>query len=282
MFPALSSEKAIAIPKPSPSNEPSVMNENQLKSDAEQRLISEQRPARKSVLWLCGIAAIGAVVILVITSRHRAAPEPVISPVQNPEAHETGEVARSTPEPVAAAAPAQVSTPPIPVAFPTNSDPSAVARELVKRLSEMQPDGITPESAAKWNRDLESLVEQGTAAVSPLREFFQSKADVRFDTGKTNLLGEPSLRMAFIEVLFNVPAPDNVYLQEEVLRTTTDPAEVALLAHQLEAQEPGKYRDLIISTAQASLAQSRAGVWRGRDASPLVKILKQYGVESPQ
>jgi len=162
-------------------------------------------------------------------------------------------------------------------------DPTAKARELIKSLSEvnLDPGQLTPEKAAQWQRDLEQLVEQGTAAVQPLREFFESRAEVRFDSGPgTNLLQEPSLRIAFLEVLFNIPAPDNVDLQEEVLRVTNDPAEVALLARQLEAQEPGKDRDLIISTAKISLAQARAGMWPGRDPNALVKILKQFGEES--
>jgi len=42
---------------------------------------------------------------------------------------------------------------------------------------------------------------------------------VRFDSGPgTNLLQEPTLRIAFIEVLFNIPSPDNVDLQEQLLQ----------------------------------------------------------------
>jgi hypothetical protein len=155
-----------------------------------------------------------------------------------------------------------------------SADRSVQARELVKRLSEIQPDSVTWESADKWTQDLESLVEQGTAAIAPLDDFFNSGADVRFDTGKTNLLSEPSLRMAFIEVLFNVPAPENVELQGRLLRNTTDPAEVALLARQLEAQEPGKYHDLIVYQAQVALDQASHGQWPGRDTKPLLKMLK--------
>ena len=141
----------------------------------------------------------------------------------------------------------------------------------------MQPGGVTAETAAKWHRDLEALVEQGTAAVPPLREFFQSRADVRFDSGPgTNLLQEPTLRIAFIEVLFNIPAPENVDVEEQLLRDTRDPDEVALLARQLESQEPGKYKDLIVWAAQTSLEQTLAGQWPGRKTDALQKILSQY------
>jgi len=141
----------------------------------------------------------------------------------------------------------------------------------------MQPGGVTPETAAKWHHDLEALIEQGTAAVPPLREFFQSRADVRFDSGPgTNLLQEPTLRIAFIEVLFNIPAPENVDLQAQLLRDTKDPDEVALLSRQLESQEPGKYSDLIVWAAQTSLRQVRAGQWPGRKTDALLKVLGKY------
>jgi len=142
----------------------------------------------------------------------------------------------------------------------------------------MQSGDITPEKVEKWHRNLEELIEQGTGAVPPLQEFFQSHTDVRFDSGPgTNLLEEPSLRIAFMKVLFNIPSPDNVNLQEQVLRTTTDPDEVALLARQLELQDPGTYRDLIVLTARVSLEQAKTGQWPGRDTGPLVKSLSHYG-----
>ena len=193
-------------------------------------------------MLLSTIAGVAAIVILIIATRQQPR-EQTAAPPPTAETPETSQATPVASEP--APTPMLVSASPSAIDSPTNSDRSAVARELVKRLSEveMQPGGVTPESAAKWNKDLESLVEQGTAAIAPLDEFFQSKVDVRFDTGSTNMLGEPTLRIAFIEVLFNVPAPDNVNLQEQLLQNTSDPAEVALLARQLEAQEPGKYQD---------------------------------------
>jgi hypothetical protein len=253
----------------------SLMKDNSIKSEAERPPAASQSPARKSVLILAGIIGLGAVALVVIASKHPKSGEQGHSPdavvvvgnktVETPQAQPI----ESSPSPV-------VTAPAIPAE--AEPDRAAIARELIKSLSELRPGEITPEKAAKWNRDLEQLVEQGTAVVPPLQEFFESHADVRFDSGPgTNLLAEPSLRIAFLEVLFNVPAPENVYLQEEVLRTTSDPAEVALLARQLEAQEPGKYHDLIVSTARASLAQARSGLWPGRDANALIKVLRQNG-----
>jgi hypothetical protein len=138
--------------------------------------------------------------------------------------------------------------------------------------------GVTPEYAAEWHRNFNELIEQGTAAVPALQEFFQKNEDMKFDTGPgTNLLGEPTLRIAFLKVLFDIPAPENVNLQEQVLRTTADPDEIALLARQLELQEPGKYREAIIAAAKAALQKAKNGELPGRDTGSLVKILEQYG-----
>jgi hypothetical protein len=250
-----------------------------MSSGPEQRPVAAQQPARKSVLLLSAIAGLIAIAIAVVASKHRAVEQsPAISPAQNNPAPETSEETHPALKTIRSASQSPADSPTV----PTNSDPSAAARELVKRLSEveMRPGGVTPESAAKWHQDLESLIEQGTAAVAPLQQFFQSRVDVRFDSGPdTNLLDDSTLRIAFIEVLFNIPSPDNVELQEQLLRDTTDPDEVALLARQLEAQEPGKYRDLIVWAAQTSLQQARNGQWPGRKTDPLLKVLNNYGIK---
>lgn len=97
---------------------------------------------------------------------------------------------------------------------------------MVNSLSEisLQAGELTAEKAAEWHRNLEKLLGQGRAAVPVLQEFFQKNQDVRFDSTRgTNLLGEPVLRIAFIKVLFDIPAPENVDLQERVLQATIDP-----------------------------------------------------------
>lgn len=104
---------------------------------------------------------------------------------------------------------------------------------------------------------------------------------MRFDSGaETNLLGDPTLRIAFMKVLFDIPTPDNVELQEQLLRTTTDPDEVALLARQLELQEPGVYRGIIIKAIKDSIMMAKNGELPDRDVTPLFEILAQYGITS--
>jgi hypothetical protein len=253
------------------------MNNTPISPSPERPPLAGQRAVRKSVLLLSAAAGLVAIAVVFVASKHRIVDQPpAISPAQNNPVPGTREATPAAQESIPSASRLSVET------IPTNADRAAVARELVKRLSEveMQPGGVTPESAAKWQRDLESLIEQGTAAVPPLQQFFQSRVDVRFDSGPgTNLLHESTLRMALIEVLLNVPSPDNVDLQEQLLHDTTDPDEVALLARQLEAQDPGKYRDLIVWAAQTSLQQARNGQWQGRKTEPLLKVLNKYGVK---
>jgi hypothetical protein len=252
------------------------MPKNATTSGPERRPAPPQSPARKSVLILTAVIGLGAVALVVVASKHRKPGDHAANPgAESAQVPESSEASKVAPEPVSPSpAPSAVTT------APSNPDPAAVARQLIKSLSEvkMQSGDITPEKAEKWHRNLEELIETGTAAVPPLQEFFQGHVDVRFDSGPgTNLLGEPSLRIAFMKVLFDIPSPDNVNLQEQVLRNTTDPGEVDLLARQLELQEPGTYRDLIVLTARVSLEQARTGQWPGRDTGPLVKILNQYG-----
>jgi hypothetical protein len=84
------------------------------------------------------------------------------------------------------------------------------------------------------------------------------------------------LRIAFLKVLFDIPGPANVELQARVLKTATDPAEIALIARQLEQQEPGKHEGMIIEAAREALEIARNGELPGRDTRPLVELLTKY------
>jgi hypothetical protein len=153
-------------------------------------------------------------------------------------------------------------------------------RQLVKILSEVntQPGELTPEKADQWKQHLEQVIEQGRSAVPALEQYFDSNANVQFDTGESgDLLGEPTLRIALLKILFDIPTPENVQLQEKVLQSTTDPAEITLLARQLEAQEPGEHYRSIIQAARRALQDSNKGL-ADRDRGSLLAILDGYGI----
>lgn len=162
----------------------------------------------------------------------------------------------------------------------TGSESAERTRQLVQILGEVntQPGELTPEKADQWKKHLEQVIEQGRSAVPALEQYFDSNANVRFDTGESgDLLGEPTLRIALLKVLFDIPTPDNVQLQEKVLQNTTDPAEITLLARQLEAQEPGEHYRSIIQAARRALQDSNKGL-ADRDRGSLLAILDGYGI----
>jgi hypothetical protein len=232
-----------------------------------------QAPARKWVLILISVIGLGIVVLLMVASqRERSKSKGAVAVAAADEPVPESSAARNVATDSTGRNPAFVRVP-----SGSGAEPQVDARELVKRLSEINPQSgaLTPEKAAQWQRDILELIGQGTAAVPPLQEFFQKNQDVRFDSSPgANLLGEPSLRIAFLKVLSDLPAPENVELEEKVLRTTKDPREVALLARQLELQEPGKYREAITEAAKAALQKANDDGLRSRDVKQLVKILQ--------
>jgi hypothetical protein len=234
---------------------------------------------RKSFLVLVTLIGSALIALLFVLSQHR---QPELKVSASSGSQDASEPASADPA-NHRALDAMASTP---AHFVSESEsraqtePGEKAAQLVKTLSEinLQAGGVTAESADQWKRNLEQLIEQGKAAVPVLEQFFQANGNIRFDSVPGgDLLGESTLRMAFIKVLFDIPTPDNVELQERLLQTTNDPDEIALLARQLELQEPGEYRDVIIQAANVALQMAQNGGLQGRDASPLTTVLTNYG-----
>ena len=176
------------------------------------------------------------------------------------------------------------STHPTEVLNPVQRPPD-LSRSLIKSLGEIKSasGGITPEKAAEWQRKLLELNGQGIAAIPAFQEFFQSNQDVRFDVGpESALLGEPTLRIALVKVLFDLPGPENVELQQQILRTTNDPDEITLLADQLEMQEPGQFRADIIEAAEGAMVKVKTGELPSRHSDALTGILEKYKNTDPK
>jgi hypothetical protein len=267
-----------------------MMKQNMTSSGPERRQHRESHgPARNWVLILIPVIGAGIVALLVIASqreRPNSTNDSVKAEPEQPAPEPTrARLAGPDPFPIV---PGFVRVPSRPATITTTlpeSESSAAARQLVTSLSEvsLRAGELTPEQAAKWHRNLEELIGQGTAAVPVLQEFFQRNEDVRFDAGAgTNLLGEATLRIAFLKVLFDIPAPQNVELQQQVLQTTVDPEEIALLARQLERQQPNRHRELIVEAASAVLERASNGELPAHDISLMVDLLKEYGVGPPR
>ncbi len=84
------------------------------------------------------------------------------------------------------------------------------------------------------------------------------------------------MRIALLKLLSDVPDPKALEVQAQVLQTTKDPVEIALVARQLDLQEPGKYRYQIVAAARAVLDRINRGQLPAMDLEPLLETLKAY------
>lgn len=156
-----------------------------------------------------------------------------------------------------------------------SQDPIEHARHLIDQMALVDPQRLTPEAANEFRRIYLELLSLDVAALPALEEFFQRNEDVKYETeGGENLIEHPSLRIALMQLLLDISAPANEELQSRLLQTVSAPAEVALLARQLEIAVPGKYKDFIVSAATASLDMSTGG---GPELESLHRLLGKYG-----
>ena len=137
---------------------------------------------------------------------------------------------------------------------------------------------ITPEKAAEWQRNLQLLMQQGVEAVPAIREFLERNLDWDLTPANGgNLLGSSSLRTAMLNALQSIGGPEAQALSADIMQTTSDPREIALLAKSLMQQAPDQYREATLAAAREALAMAAAGKLDGRDVGPLFSVLQQYG-----
>ncbi len=158
-------------------------------------------------------------------------------------------------------------------------EPTPRMRRFVEVLASPVPAGgfMTETEAAAWRKNLEQLVQQGANAVPAIREFLAKNTDFDFgDTGK-QALGYASARGALIDALGQIGGPLAVAALSEVLQSTADPQEIALLAQNLEKLEPGLHQQAALDAARQTLAMAGEGKLPDRDVAPLFELLQQYG-----
>jgi hypothetical protein len=158
-------------------------------------------------------------------------------------------------------------------------EPMSDPRQLVASLARLDlGEGITREQAGHWKQQLATLIQQGAAAVPAIREFLAQNQEISFDAARGGeFLGQHSLRAAFFDVLQQIGGPEAEALMLQTLQTTTLPSEIALLAHQVDRQAPGQYRQEILNAAQEALSMSEKGQLPDWDVGPLFKLLQQFG-----
>ncbi len=159
----------------------------------------------------------------------------------------------------------------------TRSEPTAVARQWVERLTQLDFNRgpLTAEQAAHWKEDFQQLIREGGTAVPAIQEFLELNRD--WDFGPGNPLGYPSLRTAFLDALEQIGGPESQGLLLKTLQTTAVPTEIARIARSLERQAPGQFLEEIRMAVRETLAQAATGQLPGWDVGPLFLVLQSYG-----
>ena len=176
---------------------------------------------------------------------------------------------------VADSAPLQ-ATKPAPAAKP---EPSAHTRQLVASLYQLNtpPGAMTTEQRLQWTLNWHALVEQGGAAVPAILEFLEKNLDYGFGASGREALGHTSARAAMFEALIEIGGTEGLGGLLQVLQTTADPREIALLAQRLEKLAPEQYRQEAVNAAAQALAMAANGKLPGTDVAPLFQVLQTYG-----
>ncbi len=256
---------------------------------------------RKPVLYgviVLVVAAVGGVIL----SPKKKEPEPAAAPAPPTEVATqpgytrpkplhtvtgTGEPepaptppADSLPANSASATPRPPATPPT-VPAVRLPEPTPETRALVSALAnlDLKSTPLTPEAAAAWKDSLGRLAQSGAAGLPAIQEFLALNKDIAFDAvpGAAALLGSSSLRLSLLEALGNVNTPDGLALSSQILQSTTDPREIALLAQNLERNAPEQYREAALAAARGAMAEAAAGRLTGKDVGPLFDVLARYG-----
>jgi hypothetical protein len=158
-------------------------------------------------------------------------------------------------------------------------EPSAMTRQLVGSLCQLvtTPGAMTPEQVLHWKESLQTLVQQGGAAVPAILEFLEKNLDVGFGEAGKATLGYSSARAAMFDALLQIGGSEGVDGMRQVLRNTADPREIAVLAQSLDKLAPEQYRQEAITAAVQTLAMAAKDKLQGIDVAPLFQVLLNFG-----
>src|SRR6266404_3004501 len=217
-----------------------------------------------------------------LLARHPSTPSPGA-----PNTQASGQPAEEAPprekaeEPQSAPRPAvQAFKPPTSVTPSTQpTDPTPYARQLFPGLTglDLRNGMVTKEQAGQLKQGLQALIAQGSSGIPAIRRFLEQNVDVSFAKEAAESAGAPSLRAGLLESLRQIGGPEAMALSRQVLQTTADPLEIALVARELEEMAPGQYRRDALDAARKTLAQAAEGNLEVKDPSLLFQVLQSYG-----
>lgn len=211
-------------------------------------------------------------------------PQPAPAVEKNPvEPQQTSVVRQRDTQPK----PRQQPRTPTLVAEPTVTQPQPPAQpldamqgtwqlnDLVTQLKGQKE--ISAEKIKNIKQLLRELRKQGVAAVPAIREFLRQKSDVNFAKMKGGeLLDHATLRQALMSTLHKIGGKESQAVSLEVLSSTQDPVEIALLARNLENEAPDVYREAVLQTINNALV-SWTGAKDPVEMRPLFELLQDLG-----
>ena len=164
-------------------------------------------------------------------------------------------------------------------ALPQVSEPAQHIPALVSLVALFKGvQELTPERVGEMTRLLKELHKQGAAAVPAIRDFLRARGDINFDQLKgSELAPTHTLRQALFETLRQIGSPEAIAALAEQLQGNREPAEIAMLARNLEKVAPGVYRDQAVRVASDAL-QLLAPV-KQADVRPLFEMMRDFGGE---
>jgi hypothetical protein len=169
----------------------------------------------------------------------------------------------------------------VPASLEARPEPSPYTRQLVAGLTNLDLSNgpIAQDQAAQWKRTLQTLTDQGAAAVPAIREFLARNWEQDFSgSDAASLLGQSSLRSAMVNALAQIGGPEGIDALVDTLRSTTLPSEISQLAQALEGQAPGQYRQETINAIGEVLNMaSNDQLPNDWDVGTLFKLVQTYG-----
>jgi hypothetical protein len=138
--------------------------------------------------------------------------------------------------------------------------------------------GLSRQEATELGRAIKAMGEHGAGALPVIQQFLEHNQDLNFQSVEGGAsVGYPSLRLGLMEAVQQIGGPEAVALSSKTLQGTTDPAEVAILAHNLEVLAPGQYREESIQATRQSLEQAAKDQASRHDVAPLFHVAETFG-----
>jgi hypothetical protein len=165
-------------------------------------------------------------------------------------------------------------------AAPVNIPASAAhAQQLIIQMAlvDVSRGTLTKEQTDQLKQNLKQLTEQGATGVPAIREFLEKNQDLSFGDANVKSVGYSSLRAGLLDALRQIGGPEAVAVSQQVLQTTADPTEIALLARNLEEAAPGQHRQEVLSAVRETLAQLSEAKQNSPEVAPLFQVLQTYG-----